>query len=298
VAAEQGFHAARISEVTKVTGAFRHMARPTARDYAGHAIPPRSVTMKRLAAAILLSLAALGAQAHPHDDDSHHVQCELHSDYSMTMHGKAFVFNRDDGPARHVAIGGGRLWVDGGEVKLSAADHAQLVRFEAELNRMVPRAQQVVADATDIAFFALIEVARGFNQDGSADTIDKLEASRASIQAELKARPIVLFSDPDIGERVIGPVVKQFVPVIAGAAVSSTLSTVFSGDEDKIRDFERRMDRMGSEIERKVEKRAESLESQVESLCDSSRELDRIEAGLALRIDGEPLDLLRVRPAR
>jgi hypothetical protein len=251
--------------------------------------------MKRLAAAILLSLAALGAQAHPHDD-GHHVQCDLHSDYSMSMHGKAFVFTRDEGAARHVAIGGGRLWVDGEEVKLSAADHAELGRFEAELNRMVPRAQKVVVEATEIAFSALIEVARGFNQDGSEQTVAKLEASHRAVIAELKAKPVVLFSDPDIGERVIAPVIRDNVPVIAGAAVSSTLSTVFSGDQKKMRDFERRMDRMGSEIERKVEKRAESLESEVESLCDSTRELDRIEQGLAVRIDGEPLDLLRVRP--
>jgi hypothetical protein len=252
--------------------------------------------MKRLAAALCLSLAAFAAQASPHHDD--HVQCDLRSDYSMTMHGKAFVFTREDGPARHVAIGGGRLFVDGDEVKLSAEDRAQVRRFEAELNRMVPRAQQVVAEATDIAFSALTEVARGFSQDGSDETIARLEASRASLQAELKARPVVLFSDPDLGERVIGPVIKEYVPVITGAAVSSSLSVALSGDRKKIRDFERRMDRMGAEIERKVDKRAEALEDEVEALCESTRELDRIEAGLAVRIDGESLDLLRVRPAR
>jgi hypothetical protein len=54
------------------------------------------------------------------------------------------------------------------------------------------------------------------------------------------------------------------------------------------------MERMGDEIERKVEKRAEALEPLVESLCESTRELDRIEQGLAVRLDGgERLDLLR-----
>jgi hypothetical protein len=81
--------------------------------------------------------------------------------------------------------------------------------------------------------------------------------------------------------------------VIAGAAVTSTLAVAFSGDERKAEQFERRMERMGDEIERKVEHRAEALEPLVERMCARTRELDRIEQGLAMRIDGEPLDLLR-----
>ena len=246
--------------------------------------------MKRLAAALLFALAATGAQAHPH----HGAQCNIHSDYSMRMHGKAYVFTREDGPARHVAIGGGRLFVDGKEVELTAADRERMRDFEAELNRMVPKAQRVVAEATDIAFSALTEVARGFESDGVKDTVAKLEAAHRRVRADLAREPVMLFNDEDIGERVIAPVVTEYVPVIAGNAVRASLSAVFSGDADEMRDFERKMDRMGSEIERKVDKRAKALEPQVVSLCESTRELDRIEQGLALRLeDGERLDLLR-----
>src|SRR5687768_1865388 len=120
--------------------------------------------MKRLAALILLSAMAAGAQAH--DDDHDGVQCDVHSDYSMRMHGQAYVFTRDDGPGKHVAIGGGRLFVDGKEVALTRADRERVQRFESELDRMVPRAHEVVLEATDIAFSALTEVARGFAGDG------------------------------------------------------------------------------------------------------------------------------------
>jgi hypothetical protein len=248
--------------------------------------------MKRLAALLLLTLAAAGAQAHPHGRDGK-LQCEVRSDYTMRMHGKAFVFTSEREAARHIALGGGRLFVNGEEVRLTPADRERVRQYEAELNRLVPQVQEVVAEATDIAFTALAEVARGFSSDGGQVTVARLEQARREVRADLARKPILINSD-DIGERVIQPLVSEYVPVIAGNAVRDTLSVVFSADQRKARDYERRMSRMGSEIERKVDKRAEALEPKVESLCASTRELDRIEDGLALRLaDGEPLDLLR-----
>lgn len=247
--------------------------------------------MKRAAASLILSLAAFGAQAHPHHDGK--LQCEMHSDYTMRMHGKAFVFTSDRDAARHVALGGGRLFVNGDEVRLTPADRERVRRYEAELNRMVPQVQEVVAEATDIAFTALTEVARGFAGNGGQVTVARLERARRDVRADLARRPILITND-DIGDRIIEPLVSEYVPVIAGNAVRETLAVAFSGDARRARDYERRVSRMGSEIERKVDKRAEALEPKVESLCASTRELDRIEDGLALRLaDGEPLDLLR-----
>jgi hypothetical protein len=250
--------------------------------------------MKRAALSLLL-LAALSGAAQAHDK---HVSCDVHSNYDLRLHGKAFVFTRDDGPAQHVAIGGGRLFVDGKEVTLSLEDRARVRRYESELNRLVPEAQHVVREATDIAFTALIEVARGFSQDGSnQQSLARLETARKQVHADLAAHPPILF-DEDVGERVIKPLLAEYIPVIAGNAVSSTLAVAFSGDEKKADEFERRMDRMGDEIERKVEHRAEALEPMVERMCERTRELDRLEKGLAVRVDGEPLDLLRSSSSR
>ena len=248
--------------------------------------------MKHVAALLLLSLAAAGAQAHPHGKDKH-LECEIRSDYQMHMHGKAFVFTSRTNDVSHVAIGGGRLFVNGDEVRLSAQDRAQIRRYEAELNRMVPKIQHVVAEATDIAFTALTEVARGFSGDGGQVTLAKLERAHREVRADLARKP-VMFNSDDVGERIIKPLISEYVPVIAGNAVGTTLAVAFSGDEREIEEFERKMERMGNQIERKVERRAEALEPMVESLCASTRELDRIEQGLARRLeDGERLDLLR-----
>ena len=241
--------------------------------------------MKRVLALLLLAVAG-AASAH-----GKHMECEIHSDYTMKLHGKAFVFTRDTGPARHVAIGGGRLFVDGKEVVLGDEDRARVRRFEGELNALVPETQQVVREATDIAFTALIEVARGFAPESGKSSVAELEQAQRRVRADLAGKPVVIFSD-DISKRVIEPVVTEYVPVIAGNAVRSALSVAFSRDSKKADEFERRMDHMGDEIEAKVEHRAEALEPLVDRICGRTRELDRLEQGLALRIDGERLDLL------
>ena len=244
--------------------------------------------MKRAIALLLLAAIAGTAQAHDRHDIA---SCEVRSDYDLTLRGKAFVFTRDDGPARHVALGGGRLFVDGKEVTLSLEDRARVRRYEAELARLVPETQQAVREATDIAFTALTEVARGFAGDDGKASIARLEAARKRVNAELAQRPTMMFNG-EIDDRVIKPLVAEYVPVIAGNAVSATLKVALSGDEKKANEFERRMDRMGDEIERKVERRAEALEPLVERMCERSRELDRLEKGLSLRVDGEPLNLV------
>src|SRR5688500_13764350 len=181
--------------------------------------------MKRLAAALLLSAVAAGAHAH----DRKNLQCDVDSDYTMRLHGKAFVFTRDHGPAKHVAIGGGRLFVDGKEVELSAEDRQRVRRYETELTRLVPQMQHVVFEATDIAFSAHTEVARGFAAEDSKSTVAKLEAAHARIKADVEREPIILFSDQDVVDRIVEPVINEYVPVIVGSAVSSTLAVVFSG---------------------------------------------------------------------
>jgi hypothetical protein len=246
--------------------------------------------MKRVLVLLVLALAGT-AQARVHVDN--HVQCDLHSDYRVRMHGRAFVFTRDRAPASHVAIGGGRLFVDGREIAMTPADHARVRRFEVQLRALAPQMHDVVAEATDLAFTVLDEVARGFASDGSAATLASLGEAHARVVGELRREPVLLF-DEDLAGRVIGPIVTQFVPAIVGGAVRSTLAVALSGDERRAEAFGRRMDAMGAQIDRKVEARADALEPKVEALCAGTRELDRIEQELTLRLpDGEPLDLLR-----
>ncbi len=246
--------------------------------------------------AVLLSLGlASGVQAGD-------LSCDIDSDYDLRRHGRAFVFERQDGDGpKNLALGGGRVWVDGVEAKLSAADHARMRAFEGELNRLLPEVQQVATEAVDIAFTALTEVARGFG--AKPEAVTRMERARERLGTDMLDSEGWLFSSNGrryeagaeaMVESFVEPLVAELVPELVGSAVASSLKVAFSFDETRISEFEQRMERMGEQIEARVEKRADALEARADALCVRARRLDGIERALDYWLaDGGRLDLLR-----
>ena len=246
--------------------------------------------MRRRLLTVLLALAIAPAV------QAKDLECRMHSDYHLQVRGQAFVFIRDDGPAQRVVLGGGHLYVDGREVALNAADQQRIDNYESELRRLLPEAQQVASQAVDIAFTALIEVARGFADNSDSPMVGQLEQAHRRLRRHLDSDAAFVFNG-DIDAEVIEPIIAEFVPEITGAAVKTALSIALSGDSAKSRAFEARMDTMGKDIDAKVSARAEALEPLARSLCQRTKRLDAIEGGLTLRLsDGTSLDLLQTAP--
>ena len=251
--------------------------------------------MKRaaLASALLLASLPLSAQAGLHGSINGD-KCNVHSDWSVRTHRLAFVFSQDEHKPGEIGIGGGRLFIDGSEQKLSDADHARVARLETEMHALVPQLKQVAIEAVDIAFTALVEVARGLAND-PRETIDDLERARKRLRAQMEARPLTALDGDAIGH-TIGPIMSEFVPQIVGGAVSGALSAAFGG-EKKANEFEKKMKRMEQELDTKVEARAKDLEPLADAMCDRLKAMDRIDDELEFRLpDGGRLELLRVGP--
>jgi hypothetical protein len=246
--------------------------------------------MQRRLLAVMLALAiAPAAQAA-------HLECRMHSDYHLQMQGQAFVFTRDDAPAQRVVLGGGHLYVDGREVSLNSDDQQRINDYEGELHKLLPESRQVAADAVDIAFAALTEVARGFAENGSTATVDQLEQAHRRLRTQI-GNDVAFVFNGDIDAEVIKPVITEFVPEITGAAVKTALSVAFSGDSKKTQAFQARMNTMGNDIDVKVKARADALEPLAKSLCQRTKRLDAIEGGLSLRLsDGTAMNLLEASP--
>jgi len=241
----------------------------------------------------LLALALLfaSAPAAAHTNVNGH-QCDIGSDWAVRMHRRAFVFSRDEHQPAEIGIGGGRLFVDGKEQKLSEADHARLRQFEREMTDALPVLHDIVVEAVDIAFAALTEVARGLASD-PRQAVAELQSSQAKVRAQLENRPLTAFDGDAIG-KTIEPVITEFVPTIVGGAVSSALGAAFGG-EKKANEFEQRMARMEQEIDRNVEARAKRLEPKADELCGRLKSIDSIDDSLEYRLpDGGRLDLLTV----
>ena len=246
--------------------------------------------MKYAGLTIALMLASGAAPAHATRD--RHVSCDIGSAYAIDTYRKAFLFNQPGRQPAQIGIGGGRLFIDGKEQVLSAADHQRLRQLEMELQQMVPEVKQVTLEAVEIAFTALTEVARGLSSDPQA-TVSRLESAHQRVRAEMVAKPLAVF-DRDAIAGVVTPILTEYVPKIVGGAISSGLKAAFSGEKES-REFKARMDRMGEELHQKVDARAKALEPLAENMCQRLRRMDGIDNSLEFRLsDGEPLELLRL----
>jgi hypothetical protein len=249
--------------------------------------------MNKSLLALSLALAAGAAQAH----DSHrnmHVSCDIDSRYTLTASDGAYVFSQDRANPGRIALDHGGLVVDGRKVELSADDQARLRQFDAELDALVPQSRQVATEAINIAFDALGEVARTLASH-PRETLAKLDQSRRAALREIDARPLFLFShNDDAIDAVIEPILTEFVPEIAGGAVSLAFHAIFASERERDA-MEARMDRMDKAIDQKVDARADALEPLAEAMCQRLKRMDALDNDLDYRLPGGArLELLSV----
>ena len=247
--------------------------------------------MKKL---LTLALLLAAGQVAAHERDGVHVGCDIGSAWSVESYRSAWLFTREDGPVRELAIGGGRLFVDGKEVQVGAADHARIAELESELRGLAPELRRIGREAVDIAFTALVEVARGLSNTPN-ETIAELQRGRVRSLAEIDRQPMGVFNG-DAVERIIEPIITEFVPDIVGGAVSTALKAAFSGDAQR-QEFQSKMDRMERELDTRVDARAKALEPLALAMCKRLERMDALDDALEARMPGgEPLALLRVDP--
>lgn len=236
------------------------------------------------AAALLLACGAAAAK------DGADTSCNVESDYDFSLSERSVVFTRDSGSPRQLVMRQGRLFVDDRWVALSAADRRRVDEYEREARAIVPLAQEIGVEATEIAFIALGEVAAGFSNDPEA-TRRRLQKARARLDARLaRSFSADRYSSEALGE-AIGGAVRDVLPTVMGDIVGGAVRAAFGGDTAGLQ----RLENLDTELEALIEPRAEALGRDAEALCMRMRELDRIDDALEYRLpDGRPLDLLRV----
>lgn len=248
-----------------------------------------------LAAACLLAAGSASAFSIDTHDTGLGV-CGLRSSYSLKLDASAVAFTRDSGTPRSVEMRRGTLLVDGRAIALSRADADRIAEYEATIRELVPEVKAIAAEAIEIAFTAVNQVARTFATDPDLERVTvKLAQARSKVARHVDAsfgeEP---WSDARF-EKMIEETVIDLVPEIAATAASAAVYAALTGDEAKVKEIERKAEELERTLERQVEARAKDLERRAESLCPIVEGLDEIEAQLALRIDDEPLDIVRKR---
>ncbi len=223
--------------------------------------------------------------------------CDIESEFDLTLHPNRLELTREDDLPRRVELVDGRLWLDNREQRLTAADKARILRFEAEVRALAPRVRTVALEGVAIAVDAIGMVITHLG--GDSTRLDELrqELSQHGREWEQRIRAAQSTRDwgTDADAAFAGKLVAQMVPAIAGEMASSAVRAALSGDEAKLQAIEARAEGLEKEIEKRIEARADRLEIAAKALCPSLHELDRIDNDLTVRTsDNRRLELLEI----
>lgn len=235
-----------------------------------------------------LALAAAGSASAAEIN----VDCSVDSPYALGVTERSVIYTRSTGTPRRVVIREGRLFVDDAWVRLDAEDSRRVADYEREVRAMLPDFQRVAAQASDIAFTTLQDVADAMSSHPER-TRRTLDAARKRLDASLAASINAQRFDSEAIGVEIEKAVQEVMPDVIGDLVGGVLKAVFTGDDARLE----RLDRMDDLIDARIEARAQGLERDAQALCTRMEGLDRIENGLHYRgADGKPLELLKVNP--
>ena len=245
-----------------------------------------------LLAAALGAAVSLPAFAHTHIHD-----CDLSSDYALSIKPDRLVFKRHAGTPAEVEIANGTLRVDGTLVATSAADAERLRDAEREVRALVPEVKGIARDAVTIAFDAVGQVAAAFAHDGAAARRSAEHIAELGRELDRKIAETDRFDhweDADI-DRLVGSTVEAVVPEIVGNVTAEALKVAFTGDEAAAAELSARADSIEKSVDRAVAKQAAQLEVRAMGVCSRLRALDRVQSNMDVRLpDGSRLDLVRV----
>ena len=220
--------------------------------------------------------------------------CEYESDFNVRIAPNALTFHRSAGAPAEVQMRSGRLFVDGRELALSAADRERVRRFEDAVRALVPEVKAIALEGVGIASEALTQVAKTFAGKESAQTLERMNAVTADLIERIQNSDDSSQWDEAEFERVLASLTAELVPTMLGDVTSLALQVALSGDESAVKALEERAEKMEAELEARIEKRAEALEARAKGLCPRVAELDALETSLELRLaDNRPLDLLQ-----
>ncbi|MBO9664441.1 DUF2884 family protein [Dokdonella sp.] len=251
--------------------------------------------MHRLFLAAALGLA--GATAAHAGIDVRGSDCNLHSDYSLTVDADRLEFKREHGTPASVVVADGTLRVDGRRVDVDAADRRRLIEIERGVRDTVPEVKGIAREAIAIALDAVTEVSAAFARDPQAARASAERLARAGRELDRRLADNDRFdawSDGDV-DRLAESIAGTLVGEIAGNVAGQAIAVAFSGDEKAAAELEARANALEAKVERAVERRSKDLERRAEGLCPRLRALARIESELDVRLDdGRRLELVRV----
>ena len=246
-------------------------------------------SIQRLVLATLLSVAAPSYAAVSFSTD----ECDIHSDYALTIEPDRLVMTKKDGAPSTLVISGGTLVADGQKLVLSADDRERVLGIESGVRGLEPDIKAIAREAIAIALEAVTEVSASFadSPEAARESAIKIQHSAAELDAHIAGTDTI--SDVEV-EAFVGKTVSVLIGDLVGNIAAQAVKVAFSGDDKAAAELEARAAGIDQRVEKIAEKRSAALEQRAAAMCPKFRNLQRLERELDVRLpNGQPLQLTR-----
>lgn len=217
--------------------------------------------------------------------------CDIHSDYSLTIKPETLTFSKSEGTPATVVLFRGNLIADGQSLPLSSADRERVQAIERGVRDLEPDIKGIAREGIAIALDAVIEVNARFTSDPveARETAIRVQRSAAELDRYISTTDTI--SEVQV-ESFIGKTVSSLIGDLIGNITAQAIKVAFSGDEKAAAELEARANGIEKGVEKITEKRSKALSERAEAMCPKFRALQKLERELDVRLpDGKPLRL-------
>lgn len=251
--------------------------------------PDTVVPMRRLAlAAVLFALPLAAAAGTVKSPTLSSTQCGVSTDYDVLVDGGGIWLRNAEASPREIVFHDGQLSIDGRMQTVSDDDAQRLRVLEAGVRQLMPAVTGLANESVGIAFDALDATYTALTGNANARKVRKLRAEAERFVASTIGRGRW---EQDLFDEGFEQHVEEAVESLVGSMTRSVLWTVFTGRAGQLG---KRADKLDADIEQRIEQRGKALEQHAQSLCTQVLALDRVQAALEFRHDGQPLRMMQV----
>lgn len=243
--------------------------------------------IKSMTLAVALSLSAATVSAHDKD-----MTCDADFAYNIEIRDKGLSFSSND-QEKVLITSSSELFLDGQKQLLSPEQLELLDAYNQKVRELLPLASGVAEEASAIAIEAVGSVTAALLHD-NPEKAEEFVARVETISAELKQHisnthlspeALVDYVESSDFEAEFESLIETAVTEFMENNVGEMIAAAMSGNEEKVKAFEQRMETFGKDLEEKMERRAEQLELQAEKLCDLVQNIDKTETQLVKAFD-------------
>ena len=207
--------------------------------------------------------------------------CDVELAYDINLQGDEIVFTKGD--KQPVVIKDGQVLSLNGESQSLSSKQVQLLsEYAQQIRELLPAASEIAEDASLLALDAVRDVTSVLlehNPQKADDIIARVDSIAAELKkhisdSHLRPEGIVEYLEGSEFEKEFEALMEESITEFIEVNLPSLIADAMSGNEEKVKAFEQRMEKFGEEMEAKYEAKAKVLEEKAEALCDLVKQIE------------------------